>query len=734
MSWRWLVWFLIAQLLAGALVFRDALWGRTLLAPLDILPAHFPHYRYLDPTSSGVPANYTLIDQVTYDLPLQYLVHQSWRRGEIPWWNPYTFGGRPLLADAHANAADPVRVLLDGLLPFEAAYNWTKVAHYFICGLGMLILLRRLGFKDIPALWLSLAYEFSGAFALFFGHPWIQGAFLYYPFLWLAWDHALNGKCWAVALAGLLIAAILCAGNLQSHSYLVVFALAYGFGHAANSRRNWMRGLLLLAGSAVLGAMLAAPVLGAELELYSHNVREVGAPFNTLGMLSGPGTIAAFYPWSLGTFRSLDLTRLFGQSWPLGFTPFIGCAAFVLALVGAASAGPAPAHAAARRTALGLVFAYLVIISTPLNNYLYMRCAALAAVGLTVLAAIGYARLLERGESWRRLAMTVLLAASGAALATHVFACFVFERLRPRTEEFVVRKAAQRRSYINAPALRREQVRRLPREITFRNPEAALGFTSLLAMAFFLRYPEWRRNRRICAGILLLNCLPVLLFSSRFIPRQSLTMWQRLQEGGPEQRRLATRLGDASLRLAETNQAFHEMVFPAELPALQRVHSLFGYAALKPSCLGTAPPAELSRWRASLEEWSDAGATGAICLARFRWRGPGSRGYSVQESGLNHLRISLQPGAAGTLLWFDTFYPGWRAIQDGQRVRLEPYGRWFGAMNLPASPWTTDIELQYEPTWLPGGRNAAMLGALILTALFGAHPALSWWVRRRARS
>ncbi len=96
-----------------------------LLALLDIAPALFSKYRYVDPAASKIPANHFIIDQLTYDLPLQYTIYNSYRAGEVPWWDQYTYGGRPLLADAHINGTDPLRVLLYCLLPFEAAYNWT---------------------------------------------------------------------------------------------------------------------------------------------------------------------------------------------------------------------------------------------------------------------------------------------------------------------------------------------------------------------------------------------------------------------------------------------------------------------------------------------------------------------------------------------------------------------------------------------------------------------------------
>ena len=143
-----LCWFAAANVLLLLFVFRGALWGGALLAPLDIPPALFTQYRHVLPAQPPVPANHYIIDGIYYDLPLQKTIHEAYRSGEMPWWDPYSFAGRPLLADAHINGTDWVRVLCDRLLPFEAAYNWTRILHFFISGLGMLLLLRAFGFES----------------------------------------------------------------------------------------------------------------------------------------------------------------------------------------------------------------------------------------------------------------------------------------------------------------------------------------------------------------------------------------------------------------------------------------------------------------------------------------------------------------------------------------------------------------------------------------------------------
>src|SRR5262245_43430236 len=122
-----------------------------MLAPLDIPPNLFAKFKYVDRAATGVPANHYVIDLIRGDVSRNWLVHQAWKRGEMPWWDPYIEGGKPLAAEAHAvNISDPFKVLLFHLLPFEAAYNWVRIVPFIVSGLTAFCLLRHFQFTFAP--------------------------------------------------------------------------------------------------------------------------------------------------------------------------------------------------------------------------------------------------------------------------------------------------------------------------------------------------------------------------------------------------------------------------------------------------------------------------------------------------------------------------------------------------------------------------------------------------------
>ena len=723
MKLRLILWFLLAQIVVCGFVYRDALWGGSLLAPLDIAPALFPKYRYLDPNSSGIPANHYTIDQLTYDLPLQHTIYESLRQGEIPWWDAYNFAGRPLESDAHINGTDPIRCLLYLSLPFEAAYNWTRILHSVLTGLGMLLLLHRAGFRPGVCLPLALAYQFAGCHALYFGHTWLESSFIYYPFLWLAWDEAVHRCRWrGTAQASVCLALIYYSGNLQSHAYVVIFGLVFLAGQARFNWREWLRWSPLLLGTGLAGACLAAPVLTGQLEFYLISIRRSSHLFHPLSVLAGPGSLTAVYPWCLGTFRTLDLSKFFGHA-PLGFSLFIGSTAFVLAALGALRPLPRPEWRALKWTALVACSSYLLIISTPLVNIFYMRSAAMAVMGLIVLAAIGLETLSTGGPWVRRVGWCVLTGALVVALVSNVFAWFVYPKIQDQVHQAVTATTGRIGMMGAAPKLRAFQVDNLPNEISFANPEPLLAVVGLLGLSVLLLSPKLRARSSLWCALLFLNVAPVLWFTHRFIPHQPVALWRELLAGGPEQRRVMAQMRDTPLRLWEIAPTSYDQLFPYALSHLYHVRTVHGYSALQPHSLDWLPSAEKDRWREQMADWIyESPVTGldqgqfrpnaTPGLARFQWADHQTRKFQVEDIGMNTIRVTFQPGdGPAQLLWTDTWYPGWQASVDGQPVLLEKVEPTFSRVEIASAART--LVLHFEPRFLPLGKKLVLVGALL---------------------
>lgn len=708
--------FIIINIATLIIVFKNSLWGQSLLAPTDIAPAFFPQYKYVDPNSSGIPANHFIIDQLTYDLAPQYLIYKSLHNREIPWWDPYTYSGRPLLAEAHINGNDPVRLLCYNILPFELAYNWTLILHSFLCGLSMFCLLKYLKFNNIISIILALTYEYSGCFAYFFGHPWIQASFAYYPFLWIIWSQGIAKNCWLYsALSSIIISAILLSGNIQSHSYLILFTIAFGFGYIITFQNKWKHIIIIMFTSILSGICLASPVLLSQIELFFLSTRHINASFNWLNCFMGVASLSAVFPWCMGTYRTIDIGYIIGSN-SLGFQIFIGSVSFILAILATVikSTTNLPLKAS-KITSITLLGMYLFICSTPLVRIFYTRSAGLAVTGLIILAGIGCVNIKEYGAKLKKIGWLIFLFFTLLLLCINITVFFIYPKLIPSVKGKVLK------SNLNNPIsytqkLREFQVENLSQEISVKNPETIFAYLSICLLSFIFISTNYRKNETYIYLLLILNIIPVILFYQRFIPNHPVKQFHKILSG-EEQQKVAQLINN--YRLLENASDRSDFLYPGNFCDLYKVHSIYGYTGLTP--LNLAGSFSQTIWEKFVDYKYESLSPGksrgnlsriiTIGLSRFRWDGNLVRSIKITRESLNSITLEIESGREGLLIRTDTYYPGWKAYIDSKAVKIETLPPCFCKIKIPDSRCIVTYE--YRPRFLYVGCSISLLALII---------------------
>jgi len=716
--------FTVVQVAVCLAVYGSALWGARFLAPLDIAPAIFPAYKFVDPTSNGIPDNHYIIDQLTYDLPLQTVIYDAYRRGEIPWWDPYTYGGRPLLADAHINGTDPIRVLCYLTLPFELAYNWNLVLHSLVAAAGMFALLRFWRFGLFTCTTMAIAWQFSGAFVMHFGHPWIAGTFVWFPFIWICWERALTPGASMLrntAFAALLSAASFYSGNLQSHLYLPVFATVFLIGHWSTNWRVTARTAAILGASGILGAALAAPVLANQMEFFLLSTREVATslewwqhPFKVLLSLGG------VFPWATGTFRTLDIgkvVRSSGTAWLL----FCGSATFVLAVFGLFSLRAiAKSLRPLWRTSVGMVVAYLIIAGTPLTDIFYLRVAPLAVLGIVTLGAIGLDRL--SSVEWTPRPKLALMAGSCVLLITAAInagALLLYPAVKNQLTQAAAAVDSSSRVFPpGASALRNFQVENFPAEVSLLNPETILSFVALLMLSAALGSRSQILRRRLSYTAVAASLCSLLIFAGRFIPNHPVEMLDRLRAGGPVQQEAIDLVIGSDGRILDRDM----QVFPYAMAALYRVHTVHGYSALQPPGIFRRPEGD-----ALPEEFGAdfdiqlSGSTGLIVQRtsenppEARFSTPNGVSVEIANQTLNQISLTYSNGLPSAIFRSDTYYPGWRFAPD-EEFSATPYK--LGSMIKPIrGVFPENLQIIYRPSLMLPAYFFAALASIFVVAM-----------------
>jgi hypothetical protein len=101
-------------------------------------------------------------DNLIQNYPLRVLVGNQLRAGHLPVWDPYVFGGTPLLAGLNAGAFFPT-TLLFVVLPAHAAWVLGEILLYSSIGVGTFLLFRSGGAAVLPCLLGAATFAFAGA-------------------------------------------------------------------------------------------------------------------------------------------------------------------------------------------------------------------------------------------------------------------------------------------------------------------------------------------------------------------------------------------------------------------------------------------------------------------------------------------------------------------------------------------------------------------------------------------
>ena len=653
--------FLIGSLLVSSVVYRGALTGDQIIAPLDIPTKLFP--KFVGDSDYGVPENHYVIDQITYDLPLQHLIHSAVRGGSEPWWDPYTMDGRPLFADAHINAYDPVRRLCYAIFAtFSIAYNWTIVVKGLLAGLGCFLLLWRIRRDSLLNTILALAFQFCGSYAHYVGHPWIQGSTLYIPYLMLGMCELTVGRrVTGFAYMTLSSAGFILAGNLQSYAHFALFALVLLASFAWTFDKQMLTVLTTTVAALGLAAMSTAFVWVHVLELFLTGSREVSHDFRLVSVLSGPLALGLSpVPWLLGPHTVPDLSKVVashGTNSGLAFNLFAGSTTVLLAAAafGRSKMAEQYPHSsvalALRRTSLAVLIGYAIILSTPIGMSLYSRISPFAVLGVIILARLklnstfdGHA---SRGWELRigQVVLAVVVASWGACAAFNLIPDTMYADIQ---QKYLALQGHLVPGDPHTP-LRLRQIENIGTALL---PHHVYIGLSTLSLVLFVLSHRGSDPKRLLLAAVATSTSGVIAYYMFFMPLHSVELLSELIHA-PRQHAVSQALSQSE-RLREPASDFSR-IYPLAMAALYRVHVSHGYAALFPK--RDDSPGPWARMRPVSQSDSNL-----FAHARFALLSTGSTSpvpLSYEPDGLNRYRIALPEHEDGALIVEDTIVPGW---------------------------------------------------------------------------
>jgi hypothetical protein len=212
----------------------------------------------------SVPAafGYPLLtgDAVIQNYPLRALAGEILRHGHLPVYNPFAWGGTPLLASANAGAIFPDTVFF-ALLPALAAWVATEVAAFGAAAVGLYVFLRLDGLRPLSAALGGAAFAFGGFVTSQAVHLDVVETAAALAWVLVAIERVARGPdrhrlAWTALLA-VAAAATALAGSPEVAFYAAVAAAIYAGARLVHAARRLVTAaLFVVAGGA--GALVSA--------------------------------------------------------------------------------------------------------------------------------------------------------------------------------------------------------------------------------------------------------------------------------------------------------------------------------------------------------------------------------------------------------------------------------------------------------------------------------------------
>ena len=359
-------------------------------------------------------------DLYSYNFPLLCTIARQWKAGEIPLWNPYIFGGTPLLGNMQGGVFYPLNLLLL-IGPEWKAYQYSILLHYSLAGVFAFLYLRTLSLGRTTSLYGATVFMLGGFGMGTLGHVSTLRTYPWLPLVLAAfemWRRTRDRR--HVVLAGASLGLMLVAGHPQIPLYAMMVSGAYaGYFIWRSEKHERARLAAGYFASFLLGVGLAAVQLLPTLQLAAQEY-----------LRPSDRSYEYFVNFSLSPVLLLNL--VFPRVLPTDESElgvYVGISSLVLVLFGAwRGASRYSAHRLffSMTGAAALVLAFgkwsplsRLLFTVPLYNLFTAPGRNLFEFDfcLAVLSALGLQAMLDSGDGVRQRRGAVLLFVLLASLA-----------------------------------------------------------------------------------------------------------------------------------------------------------------------------------------------------------------------------------------------------------------------------------------------------------------------------
>jgi len=217
--------------------------------------------------------NNAMPDVISQIYPWKNVTIQSWKLGQAPLWNPYSFAGTPHAGNFQTGVFSPMNALFM-VLPFLDAWSVSILLQPLLAGVFMYIFLYYIFRSRTASVIGAMGYMFSGYLVTWMAYGTIGYAYLFLPLLLFGIRRECTKSHWLnFLIIPLSIACSLSSGHSQISMYVLFAALLYTV-FIGWSEKKWAI-VGKVCGLMVCGVLIGAPQLLLTLKAFGESTRNI---------------------------------------------------------------------------------------------------------------------------------------------------------------------------------------------------------------------------------------------------------------------------------------------------------------------------------------------------------------------------------------------------------------------------------------------------------------------------
>jgi len=220
----------------------------------------------------GPVKNNAMPDVHTQIYPWKKFTIDTFKNGQMPLWNPYSFSGNPHLANFQSAVLSPFNLLFF-LLPFVHAWSILILLQPLLAVAFTYLFVREIGVSRVGSVISSIAFMFCGFIVVWMAYGTLVYAILYLPLSLFAVERYFKTKRFRfLTLLTITVPLSFFSGHFQISLYFVAALVFYIIFKGITSKNKLTTSFYSLLATC-FGLLLSLPQILPSIQLYSESIR-----------------------------------------------------------------------------------------------------------------------------------------------------------------------------------------------------------------------------------------------------------------------------------------------------------------------------------------------------------------------------------------------------------------------------------------------------------------------------